>query len=116
MRSSVRPCRTQTHALGTRAVDLAGVSGYPRGRRRVLMATPFPRRRPRSKENDMSSTKHRLATILGAAFAAPLLAAGIAQADTPPSHVGNTALWGPAVANLCTNPAAAAAAGYNVIQ
>src|ERR1700745_3392568 len=69
--------------------------------------TPDPRRTPRSKENDMSNTKHRLATVLGAACVVPLFAAGIARADTPPSHLGNPALWGPAVANLCTSPAAA---------
>lgn len=53
--------------------------------------------------------------VLGATLVAPLALVGVAQADEGPSHDGNPKEWGPPLAALCSSPAAAAAAGYNVI-
>lgn len=66
----------------------------------------------------MSTKRYRTAAIISTAFLAPLLAGGIALADQPPPvHAGNPALWGPAAGQqYCSDPQAAANAGYNVIE
>ena len=52
---------------------------------------------------------------LGAASAIALVA-GSALASGPDTHVGDPAVWGPPLAVYCTDPAAAEAAGYHVID
>lgn len=54
-------------------------------------------------------------SFIGLMAVAPLALAGAAAATPVPNHVGNPAVWGPAVEALCGNPAAAGLLGYNVI-
>lgn len=54
-------------------------------------------------------------SFVGLAALAPLTLAGTASATPVPNHVGDPAVWGPAVEYLCTNAAAAPPLGYNVL-
>ena len=63
----------------------------------------------------MTARRTSRLAILGVALLTPLMLAGAALADDNPSHDGDPNQWGPPLAALCANPAAAAAAGYNVI-
>ena len=67
------------------------------------------------------NTSHRRAAAALAIFTTGLTTAaialsGAAMAATQPAHVGDPAVWGPPLEALCTDPVAAAAAGYNVIE
>jgi Ca2+-binding RTX toxin-like protein len=62
----------------------------------------------------MSTRRFALLAVL-AAVLAPFAASGIAVADDGPIHHGPPAKWGPPLEALCSDPALAAAAGYNVI-
>ena len=54
-------------------------------------------------------------SFVGLVAVAPLAFSGTASAAPAPNHVGNPAVWGPAVETLCDSPAQAAALGYNVL-
>lgn len=72
-------------------------------------------RRDLEKGLIMTVRRTRKLAVLGIAVLAPLLLAGTAQATDEPHHDGPPEQWGPPLAALCDSPAAAAAAGYNVI-
>ena len=55
-------------------------------------------------------------SLISLAALAPLTLAGTASAVPVPNHVGDPAVWGPAVEVLCSNPAQATAFGYNVLE
>jgi Ca2+-binding RTX toxin-like protein len=63
----------------------------------------------------MTARRNRKLVILGIAVLAPLVVGGAAHASDWPTHEGDPNDWGPPLAALCASPAAAAAAGYNVI-
>lgn len=60
----------------------------------------------------------RLGQVSFVALAAlvPLVAAGSASAVPVPHHVGDPAVWGPSVEELCTNLTRARNLGYNVLE
>jgi len=64
----------------------------------------------------MTARRNRKLAILGVVALAPFLLMGAAQADDGPRHEGDPKEWGPPLQALCESPAAAAAAGYNVIE
>lgn len=66
----------------------------------------------------MSTMRYRTAAVIGVAVLAPLLSTGTAFADPPPVHVGDPALWGPALElqGICADPDMARRLGYNVIE
>lgn len=64
------------------------------------------------------TASRRLGQISFVALAAltPLVAAGSASAAPVPNHVGDPAIWGPALETLCDDPDRARALGYNVLE
>ncbi len=54
--------------------------------------------------------------LAGIAATVTFVAGSALAATGPPAHTSDPAVWGPDVASLCDDPAAAAAAGYNVIE
>jgi Ca2+-binding RTX toxin-like protein len=56
-------------------------------------------------------------SFVGLVALAPLvLTGGLASATPVPNHVGDPAIWGPAVEDLCSNPTRAENLGYNVLE